>query len=227
MSTRNSLKVGLTAIFAALHAILYLLSFGLWRNWAIYIEPFEGIFLGPWMGFSAALMGSVIARIIRPIDFWMFGVVAEPLGVLVCGFLARGKWKPAILIYGFMLLAYFVHPFGRALPLWTILDILISFVLIYPVAKMGNYIFMDDVKRSSLSFIFVSFIGTVTDSLTRVFLFIPVGLYSLFGLSFDELQWIFVTGAASSYIEDALVVLVSVLVGIPLLAALKKLKFPC
>lgn len=40
----------------------------------------------------------------------MFGVVAEPLGVLVAGFLAKGKWKPVAAIYAIMLGAYFIHP---------------------------------------------------------------------------------------------------------------------
>jgi len=52
----------LTATFAALHAVLAFLSLGIgWRNWAVYLEPFEGIILGPTNGFFAALLGSSIA----------------------------------------------------------------------------------------------------------------------------------------------------------------------
>ena len=36
-------NVALVGVFAALHVILYFMSFGLWRNWAIYLEPIEGI----------------------------------------------------------------------------------------------------------------------------------------------------------------------------------------
>ena len=73
LSTKS---VALIGVFAALHVILYFMSFGLWRNWAIYLEPLEGIVLGTWAGFSAALTGSIVARTIKPIDVWMFGVVA-------------------------------------------------------------------------------------------------------------------------------------------------------
>ena len=210
------------AIFAAFHATLYFLSFGLWRNWAIYLEPIEGIILGPWAGLSAALLGSVIARMVKPNGFWMFGIIAEPLGVLACGFLAKGRWKPVLAIYVMMLAAYFIHPFGRWLPFWTILDILLAFILIYPVAKITGNMLEENLKRLPLSLVLVSFIGTVTDALTRVFLLIPAGLYMLFGFPPDAVYWIFVTGAIDSYIEDVLVVVVSILVGVPILVALRR-----
>ena len=221
---RNGLKVGLISTFAALHVILYGLSFGLWRNWAIYLEPIEGVLLGPWAGFLTVLIGSVVGRVLRPTDFWMFGIVAEPLAVLVCGFLARGRWKPAALLYVGMLAAYFAHPFGRALPLWTILDIILSFILIYPTARWGHHLFEVDVKRRSMSLALIALVTTVTDSLTRVFLLIPVGLYALFGLPFEGVLGIFVAGAIHSYIEDILVVAVSLVVGAPLLTALRGLR---
>lgn len=216
-------KVAFVGVFAALHVILYFMSFGLWRNWAIYLEPIEGIILGPWAGFSAALIGSIVARAIKPIDFWMFGIVAEPMGVLACGLLAKGRWKPVIAIYAFMLTAYFVHPFGTWLPLWTILDILFAFALIYPVAKMSRSLFEENVKRLPISLILVSFVGTVTDALTRVFLLIPAGLYMFFGWPPEGVYFVFVTGAVDSYVEDVLVVVVSLLVGVPLLVALRRI----
>jgi len=229
MKRLSTKTIALVGVFAALHVILYFMSFGLWRNWAIYLEPIEGIVLGPWAGFFAALIGSIVARMIKPIDVWMFGIVAEPMGVLACGLLAKGRWRPVMAIYAFMLAAYFVHPFGRWLPLWTILDILIAFALIYPVAKIGKGLFEEDVKRLPLSLILVSFIGTVTDALTRVFLLIPAGLYTFFGWPPEGVYFIFVTGAIDSYIEDVLVVAVSFLVGAPLLVALRRipsLKYP-
>ena len=220
LSTKNVAFVG---VFAALHVILYFMSFGLWRNWAIYLEPIEGIVLGPWAGFSAALIGSVVARAIKPIDVWMFGIVAEPLGVLAAGFLAKGQWKPVIAIYAVMLTAYFIHPIGRWLPLWTILDSLLAFALIYPVAKMSKNLFEENVKRLPISLVLVSFIGTVTDALTRVFLLIPAGFYMFFGWPPEAVYSIFVMGAVDSYIEDVLVVIVSLVVGFPLLVALRRI----
>ncbi len=223
----SSRTIALTSVFAALHAVLYLLSFGLWRNWAIYLVPIEGLVLGPWAGFSAAIIGSIVGRMIKPVDFWMFGIVAEPLGVMASGFLAKGKWKPVMVMYGVMLTAYFVHPLGRWLPLWTILDIILAFVLIYPVAKLSKKLY-ENVGRLPIS-VPISFIGTVTDALTRVFMLIPVGLYTFFAMTDDIVLDVFVAGAIYSYIEDAQVVIVSFLVGVPLLFALRRIpgfKFP-
>ena len=219
----KSLRVGLIGVFAALHVTLYFFSFGLWRNWAIYLEPIAGIVLGPWAGFSAALIGSIVARAVKPVDVWMFGIVAEPLGVLACGFLAKGRWKPVMGIYGVMLAAYFAHPLGRELPPWTILDILLALTLVYPVARISKHIFGDSVKRLSVALVLTSFVGTVTDALTRVFLLIPVGLHTFFGWSPEVVYSIFIMGVIDSYIEDALVVVVSLRAGVPLLIALRKI----
>jgi uncharacterized membrane protein len=225
---RKSLQLSLTAIFAALHAVLYFISFGLWRNWGIYLEPIEGIILGPKIGFFAAFLGSSIARMVKPDAFWMFGIIAEPLSVLMAGLLAKAKWKPVLAIYAIMLSAYFIHPFGRALPLWTILDILFALFLIYPAAKLGGNLFGADVKRLTIALVLISFVCIATDSLVRIFLLVPCGLYSLFPEffgSFEMLYTAFVEAAISSYIEDVIVVLVSLLVGVPIMISLSKLKF--
>jgi len=221
---RKSLHASLTGIFAALHAVLYFISFGLWRNWGIYIESIEGIILGPKIGFFAAFLGSLIARMVKPDAFWMFGIIAEPVSVLVAGFLAKAKWKPVLVAYAIMLSAYFIHPFGRALPFWTILDILFALLLVYPAARLSAYLFKTDVKRLSIALVFISFVCIATDSLVRVFLLVPCGLHSLFFGSFEELYTVFVLAATDSYIEDFIVVVVSFLVGVPLITSVLKLK---
>lgn len=215
-------SVAFIGVFAALHVILYFLSFGLWRNWAIYLEPIEGIILGPWAGFFAAFIGSVLARTIKPIDVWMFGIIAEPMGVLAAGFLAKGRWKPVIAIYAVMLIAYFAHPFGAWLPLWTILDIILALLLVYPAGKLSKNLFGGNVKFLPVSLIFLSFVATVTDSLTRVFLLIPAGLYNVLGWPPEVVYYAFIEGAIGSYIEDGLVLITSLLVGVPLLIAFKR-----
>ena len=222
---RRSLRISLIAVFAALHTVLYVLSFGLWRNWAIYIESIEGIILGPQAGFLAALLGSVTARAISPGDpLWMFGIIAEPLSVLMAGFLSRGNWKPVFAAYVVMLSAYFIHPYGRQLPVWTLLDVLTAFIIIYPAAKLGKWLSRTDLQRLSIALVSVSFVSTATDALARVFLLVPCGLYNLFFDSFGSLQAAFVAGAVDSYIEDVVVIFVALLVGVPLIIAASKMQ---
>lgn len=225
----SSKNIALVGVFAASHVGLYLVSIDLWRNWSIYLEPLEGIVLGPWVGFLAAFIGSVVARAIKPTDLWMFGIIAEPMGVLACGLMMKGEWKPVLAMYAVMLGAYFIHPLGRWLPIWTILDILIALALIYPVARTCRNLFKEDVRRLAFLTSLIAFIGTVTDALTRIFLLIPMGLHMVFLWFPETVYYVFVVGAASSYIEDLTVVLVSFLIGGPLLAALRKipgLRFP-
>lgn len=224
-----SRTVSLIGVFASLHAVLYLTSFGLWRSWSIYLEPLEGLILGPWAGFLAALIGSIVARTIKPTSLWMFGVIAEPLGVLACGLIAKNKWKPLVLIYAVMLGAYFAHPLGRELPLWTIVDILAAFVLIIPVTVVSRNLFERPSERLPFITSLVAFIGTVTDSLTRVFLLIPAGFYLILGWPVEVVRVAFIMGAADSYIEDILVIVVTLIIGGPIVAALRRIpgmKYP-
>ncbi len=222
---RRSLQLSLTAVFAALHATLYLVSFGLWRNWGIYLEALEGIILGPQIGFLAALLGGSIARAIKPDPlFWMFGIVAEPVSVLVAGLLSKAKWKPVLLGYAAMLLAYFAHPYGRILPVWTILDVLLALTIIYPAARLSKYLFKTDARHLPIALASVSFVCIATDSLVRIFLLIPCGLYTTLFSSFESLFAVFVGAAFDSYIEDIVVVIVSLIIGVPLLVGILKLK---
>lgn len=218
--TKNIVAI---SIFAALHATLDIVQ-GPWRQWSVYLEPLEGMVLGPRIGFFAALIGSATRMAIMGNPLAIFGMVAEPVGVVAAGYLIRGSWKSVALIYTVMLGAYFIHPYGRILPLWTILDIIVAFVLIYPTAKIGRGISSNvgSVKKLTVFVFLASFVSTVTDSLTRVFLLVPVGLYTLFFPDFNTLYGVFVFGAVGSYIEDIMVTVVSIAISVPVLLALKR-----
>ena len=186
--------------------------------------PIEGVVLGPYAGFFSALIGSTLARAAKPDVFWMFGIVAEPLSALAAGFLVRKKWKPVMALYAVMLGAYFVLPFGLSIPLWTVLDVLVGFFLIYPAARLSGWLFGEDRKLLPLSLVLIAFVTTVTDSLARIVLLVPGKLYSLYGLTHpaDVINLVFIPGAFLSYVEDGLVVVISIIVGVPIILALRK-----
>ena len=181
--------------------------------------------LGPYIGFAAALLGSTTARLVKPNVFWMFGIVAEPTGALAAGFLAKGKWKQVLLAFVVMLAAYFAHPYGRLLPLWTILDLLAAFIMVYPASKLGKNLW-DKESRPELfavALLLIAFVTTALDSLTRVFILIPMNGYQLLGFDYQALayEW-FIPGAVGSYIEDVLVCIMTLIAGVPVLTSLKK-----
>jgi hypothetical protein len=224
MKLLSAKTVAFTGVFAAFHATLYLISPQvLWRNWAIYLSPIEGIILGPWAGFIAALIGSTIGRVLLPSPLWVFAIIAEPLSVMSAGFLTRGKWQPVIALYAIMLAAYFISPFGQSLPLWLMLDTIAAVCLVYPAGKLSKNLFSENVKLLPISMVIVSFVTVAADGLTRVFLFIPAGLYSSFlGLSSADAAALFVAGGVDSFVEDAFVMLIAFAVGVPVLLALQK-----
>lgn len=220
---RATQKIALTAVFAALHAVLYLPE-GPWRSFVIYLMPIEGIVLGPSVGFVSALIGSGIARLIKPSIWWLFGLIAEPIGVAAAGLLAKGKWKEVQLVYGVMLGAYFLHPYGRMLPLWTVLDLLVAFAIVYPTSKIGKWVWIGQAKKFSTALLLIAFVSTVADSMTRVFLLVPCKYYEVLELPYEVLayEW-FIPGAVGSYIEDCLVSIATLIAGVPLMLSLKKL----
>jgi hypothetical protein len=223
MKLLSAKAVAFIGVFAAFHATLYLISPAfLWRNWAIYLSPIEGMVLGPWAGFMAALIGSIIGRVVLPSPLWMFGIIAEPLSVMAAGFLTRGKWQPVVALYAVMLAVYFISPLGQSLPLWPMLDTIAAVCLVYPAGKLSKNLFSENVNLLPVSLVIVSFTTVATDGLTRVFLFIPAGLYgSVLGLSPAATAVVFVGGGIDSFIEDAFVVLIALVVGVPILLALR------
>jgi hypothetical protein len=223
MKQLSTKSLAFVCVFAAFHVTLYLISPPvLWRNWAIYLAPIEGIILGPWAGFSAALIGSTIGRVMIPTPLWMFGIIAEPLSVLSAGFLVRGTWKPVVVVYVAIFLAYFASPLGRGLPVWPLSDAVIALCLVYPSAKLSKNLFGENVTLLPMSLAIVSFITVATDGFARVFLLIPAGLYSVLGMTQDMVLPIFVGGGINSFIEDALVIVVSLVVGVPIVLTLRK-----
>ncbi len=222
MKPLSTKTVAFIGVFAAFHATLYLISPAiLWRNWAIYLSPIEGMVLGPWAGLIAALIGSTIGRVVLPSPLWMFGIIAEPLSVMTAGFLTRDKWQPVIAIYAVMLAAYFISPLGQSLPLWPMLDTIAAVCLVYPAGKLSKNLFSENVKLLPVSLVIVSFTTIAMDGLTRVFLLIPARLYSVLGWSPAYTAAVFVGGGVDSFIEDALVVLITLIVGVPILLALR------
>jgi len=220
---RKSVLICLVALFGAVHGVLVAIP-GIWRSWMIIVEPLEGMILGPGAGFTAALIGSVVGRIIRPRPglFPIFGI-AEPIGALVAGLVFKGKWKVGLAVYVAMLAAYFLHPLGRTLPAWCLWDIYIAFILIFvsPIIVRRALEDKANPKKLAPALALTSFISVEADVLTRIFLLIPVGLYKLMWTE-EALPAIWIAGAIETPIESIISVIAAVIIGAPLLIALVK-----
>jgi hypothetical protein len=102
------------------------------------------------------------------------------------------------------------------------MDVLAALILIYPAAKFSNRLFNSNLKSKSRVLVSISFVGIATDSLIRIFLLIPCRLSTLFFTTFEQVSSIFMGGAIVSYVEDSLVVVISLLISVPLIVNLSK-----
>jgi hypothetical protein len=233
MALDDSKSIATVAVFAALHVVLNSIPVYPFREWALYLEPLEGIILGPRLGILTAVIGGSVSRAVVGANIFglIYGVIGESLGVAFAGFLAKGKWRIVAAIYAFMLLAYFIHPYGVKLPFWAILDCLIGFILIYPTKSLSKSLFNNkiDLKRFTFTILLISFVSTVAHSLTMIFILVPVGTYAIEFGTFEAVYSAFVIGAVGSYIEDGIVLIFSVVAYSPLLLFLRRsriLDFP-
>ena len=222
----GSRSVAIVAVFAALHTILDSIPIHLFRGWAVYLEPLEGIILGPRLGILTAVIGGSVSRGVAGASMFSFiyGVTGESVGVAVAGLLMKGRWRVVAAIYAFMLGAYFAHPYGTILPVWTILDCLVAFALVYPTARLAKNVLDRDtrIRWVALAVMLLSFVSTVAHSLVMVFILIPAGMHNVEFGTFEAVYYAFVVGAAGSYFEDAIAVVVSLVAYVPLLLFLRR-----
>jgi len=198
------------AVFASLHAILCFVEWP-WRRWSLYIEPVEAAILGPVAGPLAALVGSTLGRAIFIPDLYsfVFGVPAETLGVFAAAKSWRGDYKTSLAMLSLMLILFFLHPAGRQLPPWTLIDIYFALLASLILSVVKN---IRKRLHSTARVALTGFIAVTVDAMVRVTILVPLGVYKLFGLDADSLRALFIMGALDSFAEDAILVVVSMLI---------------
>ncbi|MGQ9566031.1 MAG: hypothetical protein ACUVT5_05750 [Candidatus Bathyarchaeales archaeon] len=224
---RRSVGVALVAVFGALHTVLSMFPGPVgFRSWIIIIIPLEGIILGPFLGFSAGFIGYFLGWFIRPRPEPMFFGLGEPVGALGAGLIAQRKWPHALLLYGMMLLGFFVYPLTASLPLWALWDIYIAFICILIFAFLCRRIKMAVTSTHNLPTLlgFAAFIGTEADVLARIFMLVPLNGYQWWGVPAYVLPDVFVLGAFQTPFEAVISVIATIIIGVPLVKTLQKNK---
>ena len=237
-----------TALMAALHAALASIPgpFG-FRSWMIIIMPLEGMILGPGPGAISAMIGGSIGCVLRG-EAAILPIVAfsEPLGAASAGLALKKRWKEISIIYLVMLVAYFIHPFGRALPAWCLWDIYVAFSLSLLAGLLSSRPFMRALKmayacltdlfpwllilkprgkvewgpNSPVSVVLSTFLGLEADALARIFVFIPLCFYVVLGVEFETIVGLWYLGALATPLEALLATLFVSFVGPPVFRAL-------
>lgn len=222
---RQTQKIALTAIFAALHTTLSLIPGPVgFRSWIILVMPLEGIILGPAMGFSAGFIGYSLGWFIRPRVEPLFFGLGEPIGAFSAGLIAQKKWPHALFLYSMMLLAFFIYPLTSTLPLWTLWDIYAAFICILLFAFFSKTMKLTTLSAQNLPVLvgFAAFIGTEADVLTRIFMLIPLNGYQWWGIQASVLPSVFVLGAFQTPVEAIISIIAAIVIGVPLLKTLQR-----
>lgn len=229
---KSSRFVALIALFAALNVVsdsiasLPELPSGVWYSWNFMVEPLTGIILGPMAGFSATFIGVMIGHYIHFIDIYEFlFMLGAPLGAMFSGLLFRRKWKPVLIYYSALLVAYFINPIAWQLPIWGMWDTYLAYiVLLFVIFKIRK----DSLEYESKSLLytigFCAFIGLEADVLFRIFIFVPCQTFKLFySFNIETLQLIWIVGAFGTPLKVAISTLVTTLIGHPLIKTIKKM----
>lgn len=228
---RRSQFLALVAVFASVNVVsdsfMSLPEFpsGVWYSWNFLVEAITGIVLGPLAGFTATFIGVMIGHYVYFIDVYEFlFTVGAPIGAMFSALLFRGKWKPALVYYTALFAAYFATPIALQLPIWGMWDTYLAYaILIAAIFMISKGLWEHTSKRLPFIIAISAFIGLEADVLFRIFVFVPCQTYQLFyGFGVEALQLIWAVGAVGTPIKAALSTLFTVVIGYPLVKALKK-----
>jgi hypothetical protein len=224
--SKRTTSIAFVSLLAALHIVLSIPPGPVgFRRLSIVLEPLEGMIGGPMLGFTAAIVGSIGGRVVRPEGFFVenFFGFAEGAGALAAGLLTTKRWWATALIYATLLVAFLVSPFARQVPLWTLWDTYLGFFAVFPAGIVVKRTDFKHPRAKSLmpSVALITFVAVEFDAMMRIFMLADLGLYQLYGLPAGAWYVVFIAGAFQTPIEAAYSVLVASVVGGPILIALR------
>ena len=232
ITTRN---LALVAIFAALYYVLSLIApikiptgvGNLEISFAALIASVIGLVLGPYLGFTSALLGASVAWILPPSGGSLFGLpflLSPALNALVTGLIFYKKWKIGFAVFGVLIVAFLFTP-----PIWPVtenwlvaaavlFDKIIALLMIVPVALFAKQL---SFAKASLFYFLLFFIGNQVDNMWGSFIFATPMVYGLFGYDVPLVRIAFL---ASPFLYPAIRLIqavIGMLIAVPLMQALK------
>lgn len=240
---KDALSWALVGVLAGLHIILSFIPvfpiitpFGAGQIPASAITvPLFGIILGPVLGPIAALIGGILGGLLFPGPttylFLGLGFIPGVVGAFIAGLLMKKSLYPysaylATIIYAVLVLGFLFFPPNTPrdsflMFLWLHLALVVVLavtVLVIPIRKR--------ILESEISWIWVSFISfcsTMSDQITGSFFFQAVIAPIAFGGYIPAEIWVIV--AFIYPIERLIITIVSTLVGVAVLQAIREIGF--
>jgi len=245
-AARPSLRIALVASFAALYIVLSLISpfipaIGIpeikIRLEASFASLF-GFVLGPYLGASAAFIGTLGATMLHGATLFDLIFIFNPtFNALIVGFILRKKWKVAFAMLALTVLAFWLSPICAPLSeYWYVglvanFDKILALLLIIPINIILNLRKKDESRHevsASLSFLLIfllTFVGNQADAALGNDIFaMPTVYEGLFSLPLDVTRWLFTVSPFIYPVIRIIQAFVAASLGLPLMRALKRLK---
>jgi hypothetical protein len=223
LTTKN---IALMAIFAALYYVASLISpfipaVGV-PEITIKVEALMasifGLLMGPYLGFSTAFLGALVAWILPPSGGVSYGLpflLSPPLNALVVGLIFYKKWKYAFAVLASQIaLFWFLPPSQPLSEFWyvslaTTWDKIIALALIFPVVKLAKF---NSMKLRPLFYFLLAFIGNQADNMWGADIFaVPIVYEGIFAYNLQAVRVAFVV---SPFIYPAIRIIQSIIVTI-------------
>jgi len=218
--------VPLAATFAAIFGILRLLPIfvvigGSGRVFSTteFLSPLLGVFLGPYVGAVAALIGTFLGIMFTGrMNFFGLDFLPPVINALVLGLLLRKKRALSIAIYSALLVLFFAHPStlhfvsipflkGTIMLPFVWLHIIAWVLLVSPLSMKSVRWIQGDSERKRLSAAcLLSLIGTAAQHLTGTLLFASMAV-PLMGMTQEALSAVWVAAFYAYPIERLAVIL--------------------
>ncbi|TRO51690.1 hypothetical protein E2P61_05465 [Candidatus Bathyarchaeota archaeon] len=243
INTRTKITASI-AIFSALYGVIRLIPLGpmigLSASFSVSdsLAPLYGIILGPFTGGISIIIGTFIAMALgKAPAFLGLDFLPALVNAIALGFLVKHKWKAVLVLNLALIIIFLLSPYSLLLTeisidsgtfvfpfIWLHLVALI--VLISPLrSKALSWI--ETLKTAYLPWALgvLAFIGTMLQHITGNLVFeltlgAPIG-----GLTAEGFQGIWTIAFFAYPLERLVIVIITVLIGLPLVRILKKSLF--
>ena len=237
INTRTKIIASI-AIFSALYAVLRPIPLGpmigLGDKFSVsdFLAPLFGIILGPYIGGLSIIMGTFLGMVLGKAPVFLgLDFLPALINTISLGFLIRRKWLPVVILNICLLVAFILDPFTSLfvgpLPFFW-LHAIALLVLISPLGRnAGKWVETLDPKYLTSGIAILAFVGTMLQHLTGNLLTELVFGHILGSISLETFSTIIWPGAFVLYPWERLaLVILSVVIGVPVIRTLKKSLFP-
>jgi hypothetical protein len=229
-----------SALYAAIRPIPLGPMIGLSSSFSVAdaLAPLYGIILGPYVGGVSILIGTFVGMALGKAPVFLgLDFLPAVVNAVAMGFLFRKKWLPVVVLYAGLLAAFVLYPMTSvfidvpigngsiAIPfVWLHL---VAFVLLLSPLSRKAVQWIQTLKPTGLAagVAILAFIGTMMQHLTgnlvfEVTLGEPIG-----GITLEGFRGIWSIAFFAYPVERAVLVLISVIIGVPLVRVLKQSLF--